>query len=85
MASAIYLLCAITSAACAFLLTRSYLRSRMRLLLWSSWCFCLLMISNAILFFDLVLVPEIDLSAARTIPALLGVSLMLFGLIWESR
>ena len=38
----VYLLCLVTSAACAWLLGRSYARSGMRLLLWSCICFVLL-------------------------------------------
>lgn len=83
---AVYSMCAITSAACAFLLTRGYWRTRDRLLLWSSLCFCLLMISNILLMIDLGLLPyATDLSIIRTIPAVVGVSLLLYGLIWEVR
>ena len=35
----VYILCFLTSAACAWLLGRSYARSGVRLLLWSSICF----------------------------------------------
>lgn len=86
MAEAVYILCAITSAACAAILLRGYLRQRTRLLLWSSLCFVLLAVNNALLFVDLILVPDaIDLSLWRSATALAGVSLLLFGLIWESR
>jgi hypothetical protein len=40
MAAAVYVLCALTSLACAVLLLRSYARRRVRLLLWNglaSW------------------------------------------------
>ncbi len=36
---AVYVLCFLTSAACAWLLGRSYSANRTRLLLWSSICF----------------------------------------------
>ncbi|HVT82005.1 MAG TPA: DUF5985 family protein, partial [Phycisphaerae bacterium] len=42
----IYLLCALTSLACAILLARGYLRSRAKILLWSGLCFALLAINN---------------------------------------
>ncbi|MCC6797825.1 MAG: hypothetical protein IT366_22110 [Candidatus Hydrogenedentes bacterium] len=86
MGSVVYILCALTSAACAVLLTRGFLRTRERLLLWSSLCFILLAISNVLLVIDLALLPRtIDLSVIRTVPAFLGVCVLLFGLIWESR
>lgn len=85
MPEAVYLLCAGTSMACAVLLLRGYLRHRTRLLLWSSLCFVCLAINNALLFLDLIVVPAADLSIWRGVTALLGISLLLFGLIWESR
>ncbi len=86
MPEAVYLLCAATSIACAILLLRGYLRQRTRLLLWSSLCFVLLALNNALLFIDLIIVPTgLDLSLWRSVTALSGVSVLLFGLIWESR
>lgn len=85
MAEAVYVLCALTSAACAALLFRGFLRSRSRLLLWSSICFAGLFINNVLLFVDLVVVPAIDLSIARAGLALASIAVLLFGLIWERR
>jgi len=85
MAETVYLLCAGTSATCAFLLLRGYRRQRTRLLLWSSLCFVLLAFNNTLLFVDLIVVTSIDLSLWRGATALAGVSVLLFGLIWESR
>jgi hypothetical protein len=85
MPETVYLLCAGTSTACAVLLLRGYVRQRTRLLLWSSLCFVCLAINNAVLFLDLIVVPATDLSMWRAGTALLGVSLLLYGLIWESR
>jgi Na+/melibiose symporter-like transporter len=86
MAETVYLLCAATSVACAGLLLRAYLRQRTRLLLWSSLCFGLLGINNILLFVDLSVVPSaVDLSLWRSGTALAGISVLLFGLIWESR
>ncbi len=84
MAEAVYVLCALTSAACAFLLSRRYWRTRSRLLLWSSLCFLGLALNNTLLFVDLVIVPTIDLSVARGAVALAAVVLLLIGLVWES-
>jgi hypothetical protein len=85
MPEAVYLLCAMTSLACAWLLLRGYRRQRTRLLLWSSLSFVLLAFNNALLFVDLIVAPAIDLSLWRSVLALSGVSLLLFGLLWESR
>ena len=85
MAETVYLLCAATSVACAILLLRGYLQQRSRLLLWSSLCFSCLAANNSLLFIDLIVVPDIDLFVWRGLTALVGIALLLFGLIWESR
>jgi hypothetical protein len=85
MAEAVYMLCALTSLFCAVLLIRSFRRQRSRLLLWSSLCFVGLAANNALLVVDLMVVPEVDLSAVRTSVAAAALLLLLIGLIWESR
>lgn len=85
MAEAVYILCALTSMACAVLLLRSYGRSRQRLLLWSGLCFVALAVSNLMLFVDLVVVPGLDLSLWRSSIALVGVATLLYGLIWDAQ
>lgn len=91
MAEAVYLLCAATSLACAILLFNGYSRSRMRFLLWSSLCFVGLAINNILLFIDKVVYPEISLDFAglemsvwRSAAALAGLTLLLYGLVWEA-
>jgi hypothetical protein len=84
MPEIVYTLCALTSIACAALLTRSYRATRTRLLLWASLCFVGLALNNVLLVVDLIVVPATDLAAWRAVPALLGVALLLVGLIWES-
>jgi hypothetical protein len=83
MAEAVYLLCAITSVLCAALLVRSYRKSRTRLLMWSTLCFVGLAINNILMFIDLVVVPDVDLSLVRSGTALVAVVLLLIGLLWE--
>lgn len=85
MAEAVYLLCAATSSLCALLLLRGYARTGTRLLLWSGLCFTGLALNNTVLVVDLIIVPDIDLSTWRLVPAVLGVALLLYGLIWESK
>ncbi len=84
MAPAVYILGVLTSLACATLLLRGYLRSRKKLLLWSSLCFAFFAVSNFLIFADLVLVPEIDLYRYRLLTAAVAMGILLYGLIWES-
>jgi len=80
----VYLLCFATSAACAFLLARTFLKSRSRMLFWSSLCFALLAVVNLAVIFDLVIYPQdIDLKPLRLGLTLLAVAVLLFGFIWD--
>ncbi|HTU68940.1 MAG TPA: DUF5985 family protein [Candidatus Baltobacteraceae bacterium] len=83
IASIIYILCTITSGACMVLLIRGYVRTRTRLLFWSALCFAGLCLNNAVLFIDIVLLPQVDLSVWRLVPAILGLAAMCYGLIME--
>jgi hypothetical protein len=85
MAELVYLLCAATSTGCAALLLRGYRSNRTKLLLWSALCFGGLALNNALLIIDLIVVPDVDLTLARSSIALLSVMTLLFGLVWESR
>lgn len=84
MAHTVYILSALTSLACALILFRGYMKSQTRFLLWSSFCFMGLTLNNILLFIDLVIVPQTDLSLARGIAALGGLTLLLYGLIWDT-
>ena len=84
MATIVYVLCALTSLACAVLLLRGYRRSGVRLLLWSGLCFVGLFLNNLLIVVDVRLVPETDLSAWRSLPALAGLVLLVYGLVWEA-
>ena len=84
MASFVYILCTITSAACAVLLARAYARSHERLLFWSALCFAFFCANNAMLFVDIVLLPNADLSIWRLVPALLGIAALCYGLVLEA-
>ena len=82
--SAVYLLCFLTSSACALLLARSYRRTGARLLLWSALCFVLLGLNNLVVFVDLVLLPQaVALQVPRLLLSLAAVSVLLFGFIWD--
>ena len=81
--TAVYVLCFLTSAACAWFLGRSYLANRTRLLLWSSICFIFLALNNLALVFDLVLLPSFDLRLARLVLSLVAVVSLVWGFVWE--
>jgi hypothetical protein len=85
MATLVYSLCALTSLACAVLLLRGYRSTRVRLLLWSGLCFAGLAANNVLLLIDKRVMPSLDLSLWRTLPALAGLALLLYGLVWETR
>jgi hypothetical protein len=80
----VYILCLATCAVCAGLLVRSWFKTRTRLLLWTAISFVFLAINNFFLLADAVLLPDYDLSAARLIAALVAVSILVFGLVWEA-
>ena len=86
MAEAVYLLCALASVVCALMLFRAFLRTQMRLLLWSSLCFAGMCVNNVLLFIDLVVIPDLDLGLVpvRIGVALVGATLLLYGLIWDA-
>lgn len=83
MAAAIYVLAAVTSLGCAILLLRGYAVSRSRLLFWSGVCFLWFTANNVLLFIDLELVRDVDLSIARSGTAFVGALTLLVALIWE--
>ena len=85
MATIVYLMCALTSLACAMLLFRGYRASGARLLFWAALCFLGLALNNTLVFVDEQIIPTTDLSVWRSIPALAGVALLIYGLIWEVR
>lgn len=85
MAGLVYLLCAGTCLLCAVMLLRAYAKQRVRLLLWSGLCFAGLMVENVMLYVDVVVVPDIDLSLWRKLPGLVALGVLLFGLIWDSK
>lgn len=81
--TAVYLLCFITSAACAWLLARSYWRTGAPMLLWSALCFVLLAGNNLIVVVDLLMLPDWDLRLGRLALSLAAISVLLFGFVWD--
>ena len=81
--AAVYLLCFLTSAACALLLARNYRRTGARLLLWSALCFVFLAANNLVVIFDLLLIREVDFRLVRHLLSLAALGVLLFGFIWD--
>ena len=86
MAKLIYSLCTLTSFMCAWLLLRSYLRTKSKLLFWSGLCFVGLTVNNVLLVLDRIVFPTSpDLSIWRLTAALTSLILLLYGLIYEEK
>jgi len=79
----VYTLCFATSTLCAYLLGRSFRRTRSRLLFWSALCFALLALVNFIMVLDMLVYPEVDMRPIRLWLSLAAVSVLLFGFIWD--
>ena len=81
-APAVYLLCFVASAICAYMLSRGFRRGPSGLLFWSAACFWLLAANNLFLVLDLlVFLP--DLAIPRLLLSLAAVTTLLFGFIWN--
>ena len=84
MAVAIYTLCALTALTCTYLLLQAFRRSGYRLLLWSALCFAGLTLNNVLLVVDKIFLPLVDLSVWRTLMSLAAMTILLYGLIWDT-
>ncbi|HET7132663.1 MAG TPA: DUF5985 family protein [Gammaproteobacteria bacterium] len=81
----LFLLAALTSMGCMWLLLRAYARTRVRLLFWTGVCFIALSVNNAVLFIDVVVLPtQVDLRMLRLGAALAGIACLLYAFIWEA-
>lgn len=85
MAAVVYILCSVTSALCALLLIRGYVRSRTRLLMWSAACFVLLCLNNLLLVADRLIWTGTDLSIARGATGLAALAVLVAGLVWDAQ
>ena len=90
MAATVYILCALTSLACAVMLWRGFSQSRARFLMWSSLCFAGLAINNILLFVDKLVLPNVEgvggiaFPVWRSAAALIGLALLIYGLVWDA-
>jgi hypothetical protein len=85
VATAVYVLCALTSALCAVLLLRSWWAARLRLMLWAGLGFTGLAVNNLLLLLDERVLLGSDLGLLRDLSGFAAVTVLLFGLIWEAR
>lgn len=83
MASWVYILCAVTSFACAALQFKSYWVARTRFLLWTTICFGAIFANNLLLYIDSITSPDVPLALARTLILLGGLGALIYGFIWE--
>lgn len=81
----VYLLSLLTSLCCTALLWRGYSRSGRTLLMCSAICFVFFSLNNALLFIGAVLLPGLDVRLLRAATSLVGVTVLLYGFIWEIR
>ena len=82
MQAAVYTLCALTSFAIAFLLLRGWARTRSPLLFWSGLCFSGFVLNNLLVIVDHY--SGSNLTTVRSLPALAGIALLIYGLVWRS-
>lgn len=81
----LFLLAALTSVGCMWLLLRAYARTSVRLLFWTGVCFIALSVNNIVLFIDVILLPtQVDLRVLRLGAALAGIACLLYAFIWEA-
>jgi hypothetical protein len=83
VAVTIYVLCTLTSLACAGLLLLSYRRTGHRLLFWSGASFVAMTVNNLFLVLDKIVFPDVYLLPVRQGAALVALLLLLYGLIYE--
>lgn len=84
MAEVVYILCGLTSIVCTVLLLRAYFKNKVALLLWSGLCFLFLSMNNILLFMDLVVYPDVNITIYRNLTGALAMGLMVYGLVFKS-
>ena len=84
MSAVVYVLCALTSVACAVLLLRAHVQRRVNLLFWSGLSFIGFALGNLFLVIDRLMIPMVDLRLFRSVPVLVGLIVLVYGLVWDS-
>ena len=75
----------VLSLACTIVLSYSYANRGARLLFWCALFFVCLTLNNVLLFFNMVVVPHLDLRLYRFASAAAGLLFVLYGLIYEAQ
>ena len=82
-ALAVNVLSVVVGAACAVLLFRGNRRNPSRLLFSAALCFAGLALNELALMVDVFVLPDIDLVAVRSLPALAGLAVLVRALVKE--
>lgn len=83
MPGVVFILCMLTSLVSGLLLWRAAEGPSRRLLMWSAMFFFGMAINNAILFADVIVGPQTDLTLPANAVALVSVIALLYALVWE--
>ncbi len=81
----VYILSALVSAACAVLLFRAHRRAPSTLLWSAGMCFAGLALNDVGLIVDVFVLPDVDLIAVRSLPALAGLAILVRALVREAK
>lgn len=84
-ASAVYVVSVLIGVACCVLLLRAHRRQPSTLLLSAAICFGGFALNDVGLIVDVFVLPDISLVAVRSLPALIGVAVLVRALVKESR
>lgn len=84
MPGVVFILCMLTSLVSGVLLWRAAHGPSRRLLTWSAAFFFGMAINNGILFADVLVGREIDLTLPANLVALVSILALLYALIWEA-
>jgi hypothetical protein len=85
VASAVYVLSVLIGAACCVLLVRAHQQKPSTLLLSAAICFGGFALNDVGLIVDVFALPDVNLVAVRSLPALIGVAVLVRALVKEPR
>ena len=85
LASAVYVLSMLVGGACAVLLFKAHRRAPSRLLLPAAICFAGLALNDLGLVIDLFVLPDVSIVAVRSLPAIVGLAVLVRALVKEGR
>ncbi|HET7786866.1 MAG TPA: DUF5985 family protein [Myxococcales bacterium] len=82
-ASAVYVLSVLVGVTCTVLLVRAHARSPSRLLLSAALCFAGLALNDLGLIVDVFVLPDVSIVAVRSLPAVIGLAVLVRALVKE--